>query len=172
VPAEDSVAGHGRGWDAATTLFSVEELQRLACDARLQPAIEDSNGVTVGVGRTTRQIPAWLRRLVTGRDRSCRFPGCDRSRWLHVHHLLPWSQGGPTNLDNLMLLCGFHHRLVHNANWRIEGNPEGELQFFNGHGLLHRPAMRKSPPNWEEKRLAMIDYEIATKAALLVGAPP
>lgn len=172
MSAEDIVAGHGPGWDAATTLFTVGELERLACDARLQPALEDSNGVTVGVGRTTRQIPAWLRRLVMGRDRHCRFPGCDRTRWLHVHHLIPWSQGGPTNLDNLMALCGFHHRLIHNKRWRIEGNPEGDPEFYNGHGLLHVPAMRKEPPNWEAFRLDQIESHIASKATELAGAPP
>ena len=54
-------------------------------------------------GRATRTVPATLRRVVTRRDRHCRYPGCDRPpHWCEVHHHLPWELGGPTNLVNLV----------------------------------------------------------------------
>src|SRR4051812_25334786 len=59
--------------------------QHQACDARVQWVFE---GGVVGVGRTTRQVPSWLARQVRQRDRHCQFPGCDRTRWLHVHHVV------------------------------------------------------------------------------------
>ncbi|MGI9647795.1 MAG: DUF222 domain-containing protein, partial [Acidimicrobiia bacterium] len=116
-----------------------EELLRLACDGRMQPAVDDPDGFTIGVGRVTRQIPPWLRRLMTERDGGCRFPGCARTRWTHGHHLVHWANGGPTNLDNLVTLCGFHHRLIHARGWQIAGNPGGDLVFRTRAGTVHQP---------------------------------
>lgn len=117
-----------------------DELLRLTCDGRVQPAIDDPGGFTVGVGRITRQIPAWMRRLLDERDGGCRFPGCRRTRWTHGHHLIHWADGGPTNLDNLITLCGFHHRLIHAKGWEIVGNPNGDLIFLDQWGSLYQPA--------------------------------
>lgn len=105
-------------------------LRRLACDARLQLVIEDPQSGTVGVGRTTRSIPPWLARIIRSRDGGCRFPECDRTRWVQIHHLVHWADGGPTDVDNLITLCGFHHRLVHLSGWRISGNPETEITWI------------------------------------------
>jgi hypothetical protein len=116
-----------------------DELLRLTCDGRVQPAIDDPGGFTVGIGRVSRQVPGWLRRLVLARDGGCRFPGCGRTRWTHSHHIIHWAQDGPTNLDNLVTLCGFHHRLVHSQGWDIVGNPNGELLFLNQWGVIHQP---------------------------------
>jgi hypothetical protein len=140
IPLADLAQRSGRGWDAAGRLIGPADLERLTCDARIQPSIHDENGITVGVGRTTRAIPPWLRRIVVERDRGCRFPGCRTSRWVHVHHLREWSADrGPTNLDNLIALCGFHHRLVHAQRWTIAGDPNHELVFLNRFGEQHQP---------------------------------
>ena len=64
-----------------------------------------------------------MRRKVRHRDRHCRFPGCDRTRALHIHHIRHRADGGPTELWNLALLCPFHHRFVHEHGWRIIGDP-------------------------------------------------
>lgn len=157
VSAVDLVDQRGSGWDAAARLFSTAELERLLCDARIQPAMDDCGGVTVGVGRTTRKIPAWLRRLVEGRDKGCRFPGCRRKRWLEIHHLLPWSLGGPTNLDNLISLCGFHHRLIHAERWTLVGNPNHEVRFYTKWNTLHTPPARRFPPESTELMLSQIE---------------
>ncbi|MGI0156616.1 MAG: DUF222 domain-containing protein, partial [Thermoplasmata archaeon] len=118
--------------------------RRLACDARWQLVAEGPDGEALGVGRMTRQVPPWLSRQLRRRDRGCRFPGCPRSRWLHAHHLRHWSEGGPTDPDNLVMLCGHHHRLVHEGGWRMTGDPS-QLSFVHpaGHELVtHPPPLR------------------------------
>jgi hypothetical protein len=117
-----------------------DELLRLTCDGRVQIAIDDPGGLTLGIGRVSRQIPSWLRRLVFARDGGCRFPGCGRTRWTHGHHIVHWADYGPTNLDNLVTLCGFHHRMIHAQGWDIVGHPNGELIFLNQWGTIHQPA--------------------------------
>lgn len=134
--------------------FSRDELLRLTCDGRLQPAIDDEHGTTVGVGRVSRQIPAWLRRLMVKRDGGCRFPGCLRTRWTHGHHIIHWAHDGPTNLDNLITLCGFHHRLIHRQGWMVTGNPNGEVTFINQWGTPHTPARAMFTP---EQRRFLVD---------------
>ncbi|WP_420704757.1 HNH endonuclease signature motif containing protein [Kutzneria chonburiensis] len=77
------------------------------------------------VGRARRTIPGPIRKALIQRDKGCAFPGCDRRpRQCHGHHAVHWADGGVTALDNLVLLCGEHHRVVHHGNWgvRIEDN--------------------------------------------------
>ncbi len=172
VKAEDLVAEKGEAIAQAERLLGADEVRRLACDPRIQPAIDDSAGVTVGVGRTTRKIPHWLRRLVTGRDKGCRFPGCHRTRWTHNHHLQHWADGGPTNLDNLVTLCGFHHRLIHREGWQIHGNPNHELSFITGWGSLHEPARPRFPAHHEKTLLdGIANYQRVTLAEVASAAP-
>src|SRR5580704_2653869 len=89
---------------------------------------DDAAASTVGsgrtlplsVGRATRTIPAPIRSALRLRDQGCRFPGCDRPpAWTDGHHIIHWSDGGPTELDNLVSLCRPHHRAVHEQGWRI-----------------------------------------------------
>jgi hypothetical protein len=117
-----------------TTTITNPTLRRLACDARIQLVIEDPVDGVIGIGRTSRSIPGWLCRITRSRDGGCRFPGCDRILWLQVHHLEHWADGGPTDLHNLITLCGFHHRLVHNEGWQIKGNPNGEVTWITKWG--------------------------------------
>jgi hypothetical protein len=107
-----------------TVLIPNQTAQRLACDAVVEWVITQ-NGQPVGIGRRSRRIPGWLRRLVEHRDgHQCQHPGCTNTRWLQVHHIIPWAVGGPTDLDNLILLCGIHHRFVHEHHWQITGPPD------------------------------------------------
>ncbi len=172
VSATDLLAGNSMGWDAAGRFFPIAELERLLCDARIQPALHDGCGVTVGVGRITRTIPRWLRRAMEARDQGCRFPGCTTTRWLHGHHIIPWSQLGPTNLDNLVSLCGFHHRLIHQEGWTIKGNPNHTLTFINKFGDVHRPALGRFPVGWIDSLLDGIDRKAEHRLRHLVGAAP
>jgi hypothetical protein len=108
-----------------------ETARRLACDAvRTVVTVAPPDGSASGadgtrvlplsVGRATRTIPAHIRTALHLRDRGCRFPGCDRPpAWTDGHHLIHWSDGGPTELDNLVSLCRPHHRRVHEQGWRI-----------------------------------------------------
>ena len=116
------------------TTITNQTLRRLACDARIQLVVVDPVDGVIGIGRTSRTIPPWLARIVRTRDRGCRFPGCGRTLWLQVHHLEHWADGGPTDLCNLITLCGFHHRLVHNEGWRIKGNPNGQVTWITKWG--------------------------------------
>jgi hypothetical protein len=118
-----------QGWAELdnTVLVSNETARRLGCDAIVEWVIT-RNGLPVGIGRRSRKIPGWLRRLVYHRDgNQCQHPGCNNTRWLQVHHIIPWVDGGPTNLDNLILLCGVHHRWVHQHHWRITGPPQARV---------------------------------------------
>jgi len=120
--------GHGRGAVLDTGPLTPSELRRLACDARVIPVVLGGHGQPVDIGRAMRTVPAHLRRAVVVRDQGCAFPGCDRQpSWCEVHHILEWELGGPTNLDNLVMLCRFHHRLLHHPGWAVRihhGHPE------------------------------------------------
>ncbi|HEX2063884.1 MAG TPA: HNH endonuclease signature motif containing protein, partial [Acidimicrobiales bacterium] len=71
------------------------------------------------------------------RDRRCRFPGCDREAgWCEGHHLLPWTEGGPTSLDNLVLLCSRHHHRLHEPGWHAKLMPDGELHVTSPEGKV------------------------------------
>jgi hypothetical protein len=117
--------GHARLDNTAP--LSNTAAQRLACDSLVETVLTEG-AQTVGIGRRSRKIPAWLRRLVIERDGGCcRFPGCGNRRWLQVHHIISWADGGPTDLDNLILVCGFHHRFVHEHGWKVTGPPDGRV---------------------------------------------
>ncbi len=123
------------------TPITNETLRRLICDARIQLVVEDPTNGVVGIGRTSRTIPPWLTRVVRARDRGCMFPDCSRTKWTQIHHIIHWANGGPTNLDNLITLCGFHHRLIHHDGWAIKGNPNHEVKWINkwGHEFRQHP---------------------------------
>jgi len=80
------------------------------------------------VGRTTRVVQPAQRTALAVRDGGCVFPNCDRPlSWCEAHHLWHWLDGGPTDLDNLALLCRTHHRAVHEEGWRLARGPDGQL---------------------------------------------
>ena len=116
-----------------------EVVRRLACDASVDLVLE-SDGRAVGIGRRGRVPSPWLRRLVVHRDRGrCRFPGCEGDRWVDAHHIVHWGNGGPTDLDNLVLLCDAHHRLIHEGGWKISGHPAWVLRFHDPTGRVLLP---------------------------------
>jgi Domain of unknown function (DUF222)/HNH endonuclease len=86
-----------------------------------------SVSLPLDVGAATETIPAHLRRAVIARDRCCAFPGCQQPpAACEVHHIRPRSEGGPTELSNLVLACAFHHKIVvHRWGWQIELHPDG-----------------------------------------------
>jgi hypothetical protein len=95
--------------------------RRLACDAGLVPAVLGSASEPLDVGRLRRLVTPALRRALNIRDGGCRFPGCDRPpTWCDAHHLRSWVLGGPTSLENMILLCRRHHVLAHECGWTIQ----------------------------------------------------
>jgi len=97
-----------------TGVITPQAARLLACDAAVTPMITDNLGAPIDVGRRTRSIPPAIRRALIARDQGCTSPGCSRpARWTDAHHIVHWADGGPTNLDNLTLLCRHHHHQAH-----------------------------------------------------------
>jgi hypothetical protein len=111
-----------------------ETARRFACDASVVELVENEQDEPLNVGRRTRAISAPLRRLLTARDKGCRFPGCANSRYIDAHHIVHWVNGGETRPSNLVSLCRFHHRAVHEAGYRIEVLDDGALRFLRPDG--------------------------------------
>jgi len=105
-----------------------ETVRRLGCDAAVVRIVEQ-DGQPLTVGRRTRTIPPALRRALRSRDQGCRFPGCTHRRFMHAHHIEHWARGGPTTLENLVQLCSYHHRLVHEGGFRVERSGGGDVRF-------------------------------------------
>lgn len=114
--------------------LAAETVRRLCCDASLVGIAEDARGQPLDVGRRTRSIPPALRRALESRDRGCRFPGCTQTRHVDGHHIHHWSDGGETKLANLVLLCRFHHRMVHEGRVAIQRLDDGALRFLRADG--------------------------------------
>jgi hypothetical protein len=112
-----------------------ETVRRLGCDAAVVTMIE-RDGKPLSVGRRTRAIPPALRRALRSRDRGCRFPGCTHTRHLHAHHIRHWARGGPTELGNLVQLCSYHHRLVHEGGYRVLSTRGAGLEFRRPDGCV------------------------------------
>ena len=98
---------------------SAETSRRLSCDCSIVHWHENAQGDPLDVGRKTRSIPPAIRRALKRRDQGCRFPGCTCSRFVDAHHIQHWADGGETCMDNLILLCRTHHRLVHEAGYGV-----------------------------------------------------
>jgi len=121
-----------------------ETARRLGCDAAVVGLLE-RDGQPLSVGRRRRTIPPQLRRALRSRDGDrCRFPGCDHRRHLHAHHIRHWARGGPTELANLVQLCSYHHRLVHEGGFAVEGDGRRGVRFRRPDGRLI-PAVPRRP---------------------------
>jgi hypothetical protein len=116
--------------------FCAESARRIACEASLLPVLHGSKG-ELDVGRRSRVVPAAMRRALEQRDEGrCRFPGCENRSWVDAHHIVHWAHGGKTKLDNLILLCGRHHRLVHEGGFGVARKPDGSLCFRRPDGRV------------------------------------
>ena len=118
------------------THVSAETLRRVACDGGVVAAVVDEQGGVLDVGRRTRAIPTAIRRALWIRDEGCRFPGCSNKRFVHGHHIEHWLHGGRTSLDNLVMLCSFHHRLIHEGGFSIRLAADDEVEVRAPGGAL------------------------------------
>jgi hypothetical protein len=127
--------GHGHGEPgnhglAAWLRTAAALLPRVLGGAPTQP---------LEVGRTTRVVQPAQRTALAVRDGGCVFPDCQRPlAWCEAHHLVHWLDGGPTDLDNLALLCRAHHRAVHEGGWQLTRGPDGRLTATSPHRPPHR----------------------------------
>jgi hypothetical protein len=127
----DEPALHGGAGRADAPL---ETIKRLACDSSLVVVTEDERGAPLAVSRKHRTVSTPLRRALWARDRHCTFPGCCRTRHVDAHHVHHWVDGGETSVDNLVLLCSFHHGLLHEGGYRIRRDYQGEYYFLRADG--------------------------------------
>jgi hypothetical protein len=146
----DLLSGEG-GMSASLddgTAVSAEALRRVACDAGLVPAVVDEAGGVLDIGRHTRAVPTAIRRALWLRDRGCRFPGCTNARFLHAHHVRHWLHGGRTSLDNLLLVCSLHHRLIHEGGLTLRFTGSGdEIELVTREGTPLPTAPAPSGPH-------------------------
>ncbi len=129
--------------------IAAETARRLACDCSVLRIVEDAKGEPLDVGRKSRTIPPGIRRALQSRDQGCRFPGCTFKRYVDGHHVRHWANGGETRLSNLVTLCRFHHRLVHEGQVEIQTLDDGAFRFVRPDGqTFDSPA--PVPGGWAE----------------------
>jgi hypothetical protein len=143
---------------------SAETSRRLSCDASVVPVTHGKDGTILNVGRKTRTISPALRRALEVRDRGCRFPGCGL-RFTAAHHVKHWADGGETSLDNCLLLCRHHHRLVHEGGWRVE--------WWDGRPAFHSPrGEMRWDGSWQAPQLPADPVEALIQENRRLGADP
>ena len=120
--------------------------RRLACDADIISAVFGTDAELLDLGRRSRLVTPAQRAALALRDRGCVFSGCDRPiGWCDAHHINHWINGGPTDLENLILLCSKHHHLLHEGHWTVAGTPGTEpLTFTAPTGTTHH---QRPPPH-------------------------
>jgi hypothetical protein len=161
VPVGTLLGGREPGHLSDGSLVGPAAARRHSCDALISRLLVDpTSGALLDVGRTQRVVPDGLRRFVIARDRQCQFPYCGRPpARCDIHHIVPWSHGGATDADNLVLLCSRHHHAVHEAGWTVERLSGGSHRWTSPAGQSHH-----SPPS------PYLD-EATTDTALTPGEP-
>jgi hypothetical protein len=103
------------------------------------------SGVVLDLGRSERLVKGYQRLALIARDRHCTAPGCSRPPSMcHAHHIVPWEDGGSTDMANLALLCHYHHHKVHQGGWTIERLPDNSLRFTRPVGTALGPPGRRT----------------------------
>lgn len=113
----------------------LETIKRITCDGSLVALVEDGQGAPLALGRKQRVVSTAIKRALWARDRGCTFPGCHRRHYVDAHHIVHWAKGGETRLDNLTLLCSYHHRLLHEGGFQVVRS-EGRLEFRRPDGCI------------------------------------
>ena len=103
------------------TTISATQALRLACQAGIIPAVLDGDGAPLHLGHERRLHNKHQRIAIELRDGpTCALHGCDiPAAWCHAHHVVPWSEGGQTTLDDGILICPHHHNLAHHPRWQL-----------------------------------------------------
>jgi hypothetical protein len=126
----DTGAAHLQGGPEVPTSTA----ERLSCDARVQVLLNDRKTNRMYLGRNRRlATPAQIAALTVRDGDVCQFPGCTHTRHLHAHHVRHWLYGGRTDVDNLILVCSYHHGVIHDHGYRIRRLP-GRWEFLRPDG--------------------------------------
>lgn len=137
----EALAGNDHGCEIdGGHVIHPEVARRMSCDCRLQFVLHNKEGKAVGIGRVSRDVPDWLRRELLHRDGGCTFPGCGTRAFVAGHHIIHWPDG-PTELDNLVLACSFHHKLVHEGGWDVKLGPRHEAIWLRPDRSRYDPAL-------------------------------
>ncbi|MBL9017304.1 MAG: DUF222 domain-containing protein [Myxococcales bacterium] len=159
VPLEVLTDPHAVQLVGATTrdgsCLSAETARRLACDCGVVSMVEDADGNCRSISRKTRTLSAALKRAMLQRDKTCRFPGCGNKVFLDGHHAVHWAHGGETSLANVLAICSFHHRFMHEYGYRVEMDEHQQPRFFDPQSRVV-PAVIE-PSTREEAGLRMIE---------------
>ena len=130
--------GLGTGQTTTGETLSVREALRIAGEAEIVPTVCAAGGRPLHLGRTRRLATTAQTFALVARDGGCSFPGCDvRPEWCDRHHIQDWLSGGPTDIDNLTLLCRYHHTHFAATGWTCTLNPAG-LPTWQPPGQTHR----------------------------------
>ena len=144
----------GLGYLPGGQTLSAAAVRRLACDAELIPGVLGAEGQVLDLGRAQRLVSTAIWLALVLRDQCCTFPGCTRLPIAcDAHHLIHWADGGPTSLDNLVLLCRRHHTLTHRSPWTVHLDPHTRRPVWapppavddRDHLTHHHPAARAGP---------------------------
>jgi hypothetical protein len=118
----------GKAGISCGTEISASQARRMACDANLIPIVMDGDSKILDIAVTRRLHDRYQRHAIVKRDGGCCWKGCDRPpAWCEVHHPEPYSDGGPTTVDNGALFCFVHHHLLHDADWHARLAPDGVI---------------------------------------------
>ena len=159
VHVDQSALANGNGRSS----LPIESVKRLCCDGHAVVIGEDEHGEPLNIGRKTRTVPTAIKRALLARDKSCAFPGCHHTRFVDAHHIQHWSAGGETSLDNLMLLCSQHHKLVHEGGFAIERDYQNHWFFRHPDG--------KAVPVCGYRAKDMIDVDVGEFSELFNNPP-
>ena len=130
----------------------VESVRRIACDADLVAVIRDAKGNLLNLGRKHRVVSPQLKRALLARDKCCTYPSCSHEQFLEAHHVMHWADGGETSLDNAILICNRHHRLLHEGGFTIHKNFAGEWYFRTAEGKVLPEAPMYKPEGYDASR--------------------
>ena len=160
--AGQQAAGGARYYAEPDWGIDEEDARHIACDADLTEFIQDARGNLLNYERRRRIVPGRLLQALKLRDHNrCRFPGCAHQRYVEAHHVRHWIDGGETRLENLVLLCSAHHRLLHHGAFRIM-IADDDVVFVNRDGEVIEPALRP--------QFAEIPQDVSAEVPLLEPA--
>ncbi|MFI6307609.1 DUF222 domain-containing protein [Amycolatopsis thailandensis] len=131
VPLDTLTSGLGMACVDEVTRITARHVRMLACDAKIIPAVLGSESEPLDIGRAARTVTPAQRRALNLRDHGCAFPGCHRKpKHCEAHHILPWGALGDTDLNNLCLLCRYHHMVIHGqSGWTVHIATDGKPEF-------------------------------------------
>jgi len=154
IHVDQSALANGNGRSS----LPIESVKRLCCDGNAVVIVEDEQGEPLSIGRKTRTVPTAIKRALQSRDKGCVFPGCHHKRFVDAHHIQHWSAGGETSLDNLMLLCSQHHKLIHEGGFTIQRD-------YQDRWFFRRPDGRAVPASGYSAK-DMIDDDVGDVSGL------